>query len=115
MNLKIRNAAVTIGTNTILEEINLDINDHDKIAIVGRNGCGKTTLLKAIINNDMFESGTGDEKFSITKLGNFKIGYLEQITFSDENITLVAEIKKSFSELIAMENHLNNINIISYS
>ncbi len=109
MNIKIRNGAVTIGANTILEEVNLDINDKDKIAIVGRNGAGKTTLLKALITPTMFESGVGEEKFSITTLGKFKIGYLEQITFKDEEVILIDEVRKSFSHLIEMEKRINNL------
>lgn len=109
MNIKIRNASVTLGVNTILEEVNLDINDKDKIAIVGRNGAGKTTLLKAIIDNSMFEKGIGEDKFSITKLGSFTIGYLEQITFTDEEVTLEEEVLKVYDNLIAMQNRLNNL------
>ncbi len=109
MNIKIRNASVTLGVNTILEEVNLDINEKDKIAIVGRNGAGKTTLLKAIIDNSLFESGIGDEKFSITTLGKFNIGYLEQIAFSNENNTLIDEVRESFNNLISMENRINNL------
>ena len=109
MNIKIRNASVTLGINTILEEVNLDINEKDKIAIVGRNGAGKTTLLKALIDNSMFESGVGEEEFSITKIGKWSIGYLEQIAFSSEEVTLIDEIKKSFSDLIKLENKLNNL------
>ncbi len=109
MNIKIRNAGVTLGINTILEEVNLDINDKDKIAIVGRNGAGKTTLLRALIDNSLFESGVGEDKFSITKLGSCNIGYLEQVAFSNEEITLIEEIKKSFSNLIELENRINNL------
>ena len=109
MNIKIRNAGVTLGINTILEEVNLDINDKDKIAIVGRNGAGKTTLLRALIDNSLFESGVGEDKFSITRLGSCNIGYLEQIAFSNEEITLIEEIKKSFSNLIELENRINNL------
>lgn len=105
MNIKIRNASVTLGANTILEEVNFEIHDREKIAIVGRNGAGKTTLLKALINNEMFDEGVGEDKFSITKLGKWTIGYLEQITF-DDNITLLEEVEKSFSDLINMEKKL---------
>ncbi len=109
MNIKIRNAGVTLGINTILEEVNIDICDKDKIALVGRNGAGKTTLLKAIINNDLFEPGVGDDKFSITTLGKFTIGYLEQIAFKNENVTLIDEVRSIFSNLINMENRINNL------
>ncbi len=109
MKINIKNGAVTLGINTILEEVNIDINDHDKIAIVGRNGAGKTTLLRAIINPSMFEKGLGEDDFNVTIMGKFKIGYLEQITFSNEDITLIEEVKKVFSDLISLECRINNL------
>ena len=48
MYYKISNGSVTLGANTILEDINFYVKDNDKIGIVGRNGCGKTTLIKMI-------------------------------------------------------------------
>ena len=62
MIYKIINGAITYGTNTILEEINFEINKNDKIAIVGRNGSGKTSLLKAIVANEILETGLGLEE-----------------------------------------------------
>ena len=55
MNYKIINGAISYGAETILEEINFEIKEKDKIAIVGNNGCGKTSLLKAIVNNEILE------------------------------------------------------------
>lgn len=109
MNLSIRNASVTLSGNTILELVNFDIKDSDHIAIVGRNGAGKTTLLKALIDNDMFDEGIGEEKFSINKIGKWTIGYLSQITFDDEDITLIDEVRKSFKDLISLENKINDL------
>ena len=51
MNYRITNGSVSYGAETILEEINFEINNKDKIAVVGRNGAGKSTLLKALIDN----------------------------------------------------------------
>ena len=61
MNYKIINGSVSFGADTILEEINFEIKDKDKIAIVGRNGAGKSTLLNSIINNNMLEEGIGED------------------------------------------------------
>lgn len=109
MNLSIKNASVTLSGNTILELVNFDIKDNDHIAIVGRNGAGKTTLLKALIDNEMFDEGIGEEKFSITKIGKWSIGYLSQITFDDEDITLIDEVRKCFKDLIALEDKINRL------
>lgn len=103
MNYKIINGAVSYGADTILEEINFEIKDKDKIAIVGRNGSGKTTLLKTLIDNDMLEQGVGESKFGVYKQGNPVIGYLKQIQFDDTNATLVQEIRKVYSNIIALE------------
>ena len=65
MEYKIINGAVTYQQNTVLEEINFEIKDKDKIAIVGRNGCGKTTLLKSLINNELLETGLANEHLKI--------------------------------------------------
>ena len=83
MNYRIVNGAISYGADTILEEINFDIQEKDKIAIVGNNGAGKTTLLKVIVNNEMLEEGIGEEKFGIYKQGNPVIGYLKQIEFEN--------------------------------
>ena len=47
MEYRIVNGAITFGANTIIEEINFEIKNNDKIAIIGRNGSGKTSHLKA--------------------------------------------------------------------
>lgn len=109
MNISIRNASVNINGKSILEYINFDIHENEHIAIVGRNGAGKTTLLKALIDNDLFESGLGDEKFTITHHGKFTIGYMKQIDFEDESCTLLEEVRKSFQDLINMENKINEL------
>ena len=108
MNISIKNASVTLSGTTILEYVNFDIKDHDHIAIVGRNGAGKTTLLKAIIDNEMFDEGIGEEKFQITKLGKYNVGYLRQIEFENENTTLLDEVRKSFKDLITIEEKIND-------
>ena len=109
MNYTIINGAVEFGAKTILEEVNFEIKGKDKIAIVGRNGAGKSTLLKAIINNDMFSEGIGDEKFSIYKEGTPVIGYLKQIEFEDDSITMLDEILKVYKPIIDLENKIQKL------
>ena len=48
MRLVIENGKIEFGGETLIEHINFDINNNDKIAIIGKNGCGKTSLLKVI-------------------------------------------------------------------
>ena len=103
MNYRIENGAISYGVDTILEEINFEINEKDKIAIVGRNGAGKTTLLKALVDNSILEEGVGESKFGVYKQGNPVIGYLKQIDFEDTSKTMLEEILKEYKEITDLE------------
>ena len=103
MNYRIQNGSISYGAETILEEINLEINEKDKIAIVGRNGAGKTTLLKALVDNSMLEEGVGESKFGVYKQGSPVIGYLKQIDFEDTSKTMLEEILKEYKEITNLE------------
>ena len=109
MNYRITNGAVSYGAETILEEINFEVKGKQKVAIVGRNGSGKSTLLKAIIDNELLSEGIGTEKFNIYKEGKPVIGYLKQIDFEDDNITMLDEILKVYKEIIDLEKKIENI------
>ena len=109
MEYKIINGAITFGANTILEEINFEVKNNDKIAIVGRNGSGKTSLLKAIVDNEMLETGLGKEELEIIKIGKPTIGYQEQHSFSNLEITLLDEILKVYNPIIKLETKIKRL------
>lgn len=109
MNYTIINGAVEFGAETILEEINFEIKGKDKIAVVGRNGAGKSTLLKALINNEMLTEGIGEDKFSIYKEGSPVIGYLKQIEFEDDSITMLDELLKVYKPITDLENKIQKL------
>jgi ATP-binding cassette subfamily F protein 3 len=109
MKYLIRNASVTLAGNTILEEVNFEVNTNEHIAIVGPNGAGKTTLLKALIDPNMFDAGIGEDKFTITKIGEFSIGYMKQIDFKDESMTLLEVVLSPFKHLIDMDNKIQQL------
>ncbi len=106
MFYKIVNGAVSRGVNTILERVDFEIRDREKIAVVGRNGCGKTTLLRAILGEIEMEQGTGEEPFSVTHAGEPTVGYMRQTDFADESVTLLDEVKSVFAPLLEMERRL---------
>ena len=106
MNYRIVNGSISYGAETILEEINFEIKEKDKIAIVGRNGSGKSTLLNAIVDNSMFEEGIGEEKFNVYKQGNPIIGFLKQMEFEDSSKTLIEEILKVYEPILNLENKI---------
>ena len=106
MNYRIVNGSISYGAETILEEINFEIKEKDKIAIVGRNGSGKSTLLNAIVDNAMLEEGIGEEKFNVYRQGNPTIGFLKQMEFEDSSKTLIEEILKVYEPILNLENKI---------
>ena len=106
MQYKILNGAVSYDGNMVLENVDIEINDREKIAIIGRNGCGKTTLLKAIMGEVDLEEGTGDNALAVIKVGKPEIAYLRQTPFENEKEKMVDEVRKVFSDLIFMEEKL---------
>ena len=109
MNFRITNGSISFGAETIVEEINFEVKGKEKVAIVGRNGAGKSTLLNSIINNEMLSEGIGEDKFNIYKEGNPKIGYLKQIDFEDDSITMLDEILKVYKEIKDIEKKLEDL------
>lgn len=110
MLYQIHNGAVMYGADTILKNLNFEIkNDREKIAIVGRNGCGKTTLLKVISGELDIVKRDSDEDIWISKTGNPVIGYLKQMTFEDDSITLETEVKKVFASIREMKHKLDEM------
>lgn len=99
MLYKISNGAVAFGDDVILHSIDFEIRNTEKIAIVGRNGCGKTTLLKLISGEVEMEKLDSDESAFIAKAGNPEIGYLKQIAFDDPDVTLEQEVRKCFVKM----------------
>lgn len=79
MILSVSNATKNYGTQLVFEHVNLTIEQGEKIALVGRNGCGKTTLIRCISGEETLDSG------EIHKARSLRIGLLSQVSFKDEN------------------------------
>lgn len=108
MRIEIINGSVEYDGNTVLSEINFSVSDKEKIALVGRNGSGKTSILKCISGEVPLVSGTGDEKFSFSISGAPKIGYLQQVSLNDD-LTLRQEILSAYKDVVGLENKLQNL------
>lgn len=100
MKLQLSNIAKSFGTQEVLTNASLLIKNNEKVALVGRNGCGKTTLLKIITGEE--DPDRGDRFFG----SGVKAGYLSQISFPDESRTVKEELTSVFDELLQVQKAL---------
>lgn len=106
MIYKINNGLVKYAAETILDHINFEIRNTEKIAVVGRNGCGKTTLFKVITGMLPLVNSNSDEDSWISKADNTTIGFLQQISFENENLTVEEELMKAFTNVLELKKKL---------
>lgn len=109
MRYQIKHAIVRYAADTILEDVNFEIHDKEKIAVVGRNGCGKTTLLKLIAGDITMDNLDSDEECGIITAGKQEIGYLRQISFTDGEVSVFDEIKKVFNPVFECEKRMSEV------
>ena len=109
MRYQIRHARVQFGGNVILRDVNFEVHDREKIAVVGRNGCGKTTLLKLIAGDIEMSNPDSDEECGITMAGGQEIGFLRQVNFGDAEVTVEDELKKVFVPVFACEERMKEL------
>lgn len=112
MRYQIKHALVQYAANTILEDVNFEIRDREKIAVVGRNGCGKTTLLKLIAGDIQMNNLDSDEECGIVMAGKQEIGVLRQISFPDGDVTVEEEIKKTFAPVFDCEQRMAELEVL---
>ncbi len=102
--IAIQNLSVEFSAKALFDNINYVINRRDKIALVGKNGAGKSTMLKIIAGLQHPTSGT------VAVPGDTTIGYLpQQMKLADET-TLLQEVRKAFSHIDDMQKRLDYLN-----
>ena len=106
MQLTIKNGALDLSGNRILSSIDFEITDNSRIALVGRNGCGKTSLLKVISGEYSLARDNDAGNSVITVSGKPKIGTLSQMAFEDESRSLLLEIRSAYSEILNFKEKL---------
>ena len=101
MKLSLSHIKKSYGAHDVLVDCNFMVKDNEKIALIGKNGCGKTTALKIICGEESYDSG------SRVVPNNIKIGYLAQITFQDEDKTVYEELLTAFDRVRDLEKQLH--------
>ena len=102
--IAIRNLTVEFSAKTLLDNINYVINRRDRIALVGKNGAGKSTMLKIIAGLQRPTSGSVDAPQDVT------IGYLPQHMTTEDTCSVIDEARKAFGHLKEMQQSLDRMN-----
>ena len=111
MQIKIQDGVVDLSGEPILKRINIEINTQSKIGIVGRNGCGKTTLLRLISGELQISHDNPEMKSIFTVSGKPTIGALNQIAFKNNNVSLIDEIKDAYCNIITLRDEIEKLRI----
>lgn len=93
----------SFGTQEVFENLQFEIKNNEKIALVGRNGTGKTTLMNILSGNESIDRG------QLHFRQNLSIGYLQQIAFDDDELSVNQELDKVFEEARMLENKIKEI------
>ncbi len=109
MLISIQNADVSYGGDPILEDVHFDIRKEEKIAVVGRNGCGKTTLLKLITGELTPQPRDSDDLPSVVRTGDPTIGWLSQMTFANEEASLGDELRSVFAPVLELKARMDTL------
>ena len=103
--ISINNLTVAYGGFTLLNEINFHISESDKIGLVGKNGAGKSTILKLVCGLQSPTSG------KIAVPNGVKIGYLPQIMEHHKGRSVIDEAMTAFADMFALEHELERISL----
>lgn len=102
--ISIENLSVEFSAKPLFTDVSYVINRHDRIALVGKNGAGKSTMLKIIAGLQMPTSGR------VSKPKDLSIGYLPQVMVLADSLTVREETEKAFADTISLEKHLDTLN-----
>ena len=102
--ISVDNLTVSFGGWDLFREVSFLINAKDRIGLVGKNGAGKSTMLKVLIGEQPPSSGT------VSRNGDCTVGYLPQQMKVADTTTLFAETESAFSEVIGLEREIEQLN-----
>ena len=107
--VSIEQLSVEFGVKPLFTDVNFVINRHDRIALVGKNGAGKSTMLKIIAGLQSPSRGR------VSKPKELTIGYLPQVMILSDSMTVRQETEKAFASTIALEQRLAEMNSVLQS
>ena len=102
--ISVDNISVEFGGSKLFSDVAFVVNDNDKIALMGKNGAGKSTMMKIIAGIQQPSKG------SISKGPETNIAYLPQHLLTDDNCTVFEETSKAFQNIFDMKNEMDDLN-----
>ena len=108
MQINVSNISVEYDGTPVIYQADFVIHENEKIALIGRNGCGKTTLLKVLTGEVEYKKGEDDAPYGIFTSGNPVIGFLKQTSNDDKSKTMFDEILDAYSSLIKIEKDMES-------
>ena len=103
MLYSISKASKYFGADPVFEDVTFEIKGTEKIALVGRNGCGKTTFLRCMCGEDSFDKGT------VSMQGGITIGYLAQKVLEHDEWTVEQELMTIYQPLFDIQKQMNEL------
>lgn len=109
MLYSISKASKYFGADPVFEDVTFEIKGTEKIALVGRNGCGKTTFLRCMCGEEAFDNGT------VSIQGGTTIGYLAQKVLEHDDWTVEEELKLIYAPVFELQRQMNELEEIMKS
>ncbi|MBR4224881.1 MAG: ABC-F family ATP-binding cassette domain-containing protein [Oscillospiraceae bacterium] len=109
MILTMKNISRVYNGAYVLEDVQLTIENNDRIGLVGVNGCGKSTLLRIIAGLEEYESRPEPDIPMLSVRRDARIGFLQQDTGLDRSSTVYEEMKSVFSDLYAIWDEMKSL------
>ena len=102
--LAVHRVSKYFGDRCLFDKLSFDVGDHDRIGLVGSNGSGKTTLFRLLMGEESVDNG------DVLLSKNTRLGYLEQHTLQNDDITVWGAVERVFEPLLRIERELSNLN-----
>ena len=102
--ISVNNLTVSFAGWDLFKDVSFLINEKDRIGLVGKNGAGKSTMLKVLIGEQQPTSGT------VSRNGECTVGYLPQQMKVADTTTLFDETESAFSEVLGLEREIDRLN-----
>ena len=103
MIVQVKGAYKSFGAQDIFNDLNVLIKRHEKVAIIGANGVGKTTLFRVLSGQESLDKG------NVFWRSNIRTGFLEQITISDDNLSVKDFLYEVFEDVFKLQEKLHEL------